>query len=112
MITKNDIQRELQKYDNARSLKRVGPFLYALDYFSTPLYYKLRNFYNGLGQYDSGNEELSAADRGRLTNLLAQNEVGLNSINQEIADLYANIESLVNDKKSDLHVDLFGRRLH
>jgi hypothetical protein len=63
-------------------------------------------------QYDSGNEALTAADRGHLQNLLAQNEVGLNSTNQEIVDLYANIESLMKDKKSDLHMDLFGKRLH
>lgn len=96
MITKNDIKKELDNYDNQRSLLNSGPFLYAIDYFTTPLYYQIKNFYNGLSKHNLGEEELSPTEIKKLQALLIEYNVKKNSINNAIFALHYNLYHMAN----------------
>ena len=98
MITKNDIKTALDKYDSERSVWKVGMFSAAVDYISTPFYYDLQNFYNNTLKNHPENEELLPAHIKSLQLMLKVDEVGPNSTNSAIVDLYDSMCKLVNTK--------------
>lgn len=98
MITKNDIKIALNKYDSERSVWKVGMFGAAVDYVTTPFYYDLKNFYNNTLKNHPENEELLPAHIKYLQKMLKADEVGPNSTNSAIVDLYDSMRNLVNTK--------------
>jgi hypothetical protein len=97
MITKKEIKDKLDEYDQNRSCFKLGFFLYAIDYFhpDTKFYYDLRNFYNQDLSQLSSKSELSSKNIEMLAKLINRYQIGPNSTNSAIVDLYEAMEGLI-----------------
>ncbi|MGQ3891187.1 hypothetical protein [Legionella sp. CNM-4043-24] len=103
MITKDFLNQAMRTYEENRSLSRIGFFSYTLDYLSstTRLYYRLRTFIRTDLAALQPHEQLTHPQIERLRSILAQNYIGMNSLNNEICHLHDTISRQLLDDESD-----------
>lgn len=97
MVTKGNIEEAIKIYEQARSCWRVGLFLYLVDYALpiTNFYSELRNFSQRELASLKNYQGLSPQQIEKLKIIIDKYEIGPNSVNADIVNLYETISYLL-----------------
>lgn len=99
MITKAHLADEIEKYEKERSLWKIGLFSACIDCVTsrsvTKFYYELKQFLTSDLADLKLTDQLKELQMDNLRKILKKSDVGFNSTNSAITDLYDNIKLLV-----------------